>query len=422
MMPVISIENLWKEYQLGVIGHGTLTHDLQSWWAKFRGKEDPNAKINSLFEGQKSQVIGDRFYALRNINLEVKKGEVLGIIGKNGAGKSTLLKILSRITAPTKGTIRVKGKIGSLLEVGTGFHPELTGRENIFLNGTILGMSKLEVIGKLDEIIEFSGVEHYIDTPAKRYSSGMRVRLAFAVAAHLETEILVVDEVLAVGDAEFQKKAIGKMESVSKGEGRTILFVSHNMSALQKLCPKAILMDKGRVIEIGNSTEVVQHYLGTKTRYGGMRTWQWKDDEMTGLGAFVPLSLKIVAFNGEVSERISSTEPFHVELEYEIMERVSNLNIRITLSTGSNERFCVVWNDEDTDRIPGTYVSSCHFPPNWFSHGGFVLGVISTIPGVMQTFRDYDVLKFYFDASSTLSDLGRAILRPKLPWETVAMN
>ncbi|MCI5128757.1 MAG: ABC transporter ATP-binding protein [Candidatus Electrothrix sp. AS4_5] len=257
---VIKIENLWKEYRLGVIGHGTLTHDLQSWWAKMRGKEDPNAKITPILAGQEKQIEGDRFWALRDINLEVKEGEILGIIGKNGAGKSTLLKILSRVTAPTKGSIKVKGRIASLLEVGTGFHPELTGRENIFMNGAILGMSSQEIKSKLDEIIDFSGVENFIDTPVKRYSSGMYVRLAFAVAAHLEPEILVVDEVLAVGDAEFQKKCLGKMNEVAH-EGRTVLFVSHNMPAVQNLCTAGVVFEMGRLVCNGPIEKALDYYL-----------------------------------------------------------------------------------------------------------------------------------------------------------------
>lgn len=260
MSSVIKIENLWKEYRLGVIGHGTLTHDLQSWWARVRGKEDPNAKIAPMLAGQEKQIEGDHFWALRDINFEVKEGEILGIIGKNGAGKSTLLKILSRVTAPTKGSIKVKGRVASLLEVGTGFHPELTGRENIFMNGAILGMSKQEIRSKLDEIIDFSGVEDFVDTPVKRYSSGMYVRLAFAVAAHLEPEILVVDEVLAVGDADFQKKCLGKMGAVAR-EGRTVLFVSHNMGAIKSLCSHAISIECGTVDLTGEPEKVVANYL-----------------------------------------------------------------------------------------------------------------------------------------------------------------
>jgi len=259
-MSVIKIENLWKEYRLGVIGHGTLTHDLQSWWARKRGKEDPNSQLTPVLAGQEKQIDGNRFWALRDINLEVKQGEILGIIGKNGAGKSTLLKILSRVTAPTQGSIKVKGRIASLLEVGTGFHPELTGLENIFMNGAILGMSKQEIKWKLDEIIDFSGVEAFIDTPVKRYSSGMYVRLAFAVAAHLEPEILIVDEVLAVGDADFQKKCIGKMKDVST-QGRTVLVVSHNLITIRALCTHCIEIKNGSVAGNGNPKEIIQQYL-----------------------------------------------------------------------------------------------------------------------------------------------------------------
>lgn len=259
-MNVIKIENLWKEYLLGVIGHGTLTHDLQSWWARMRGKEDPNSKIASLPKGYEKQTEGNRFWALRDINLDIEHGEVLGIIGKNGAGKSTLLKVLSRVTAPTNGSIKIKGRIASLLEVGTGFHQELTGRENVFLNGAILGMSKQEVKKKFDEIVDFSGVGQYLETPVKRYSSGMRVRLAFAVAAHLDPEILVVDEVLAVGDAEFQKKCLGKMDDI-RGEGKTILFVSHHMPSIENLCTRAVILKNGEVWDQGKVRTMIDLYL-----------------------------------------------------------------------------------------------------------------------------------------------------------------
>ncbi|MCW5205707.1 ABC transporter ATP-binding protein [Desulfobulbus sp. F5] len=259
-MNVIQIENLSKEYRLGVIGHGTLTRDLQSWWAKVQGKEDPNSKIQPMLAGQKKQIQGDSFWALQEINLEVKQGEILGIIGRNGAGKSTLLKILSRVTAPTKGQIKIKGRIASLLEVGTGFHPELTGRENIFMNGAILGMYKNEIRNKLDEIIDFSGIEKFIDTPVKRYSSGMYVRLAFAVAAHLEPEILVVDEILAVGDAEFQKKCLGKMDDVVH-EGRTVIVVSHNMGMITQLCPSVVWLRHGKIEKNGATKEIIAEYF-----------------------------------------------------------------------------------------------------------------------------------------------------------------
>jgi lipopolysaccharide transport system ATP-binding protein len=265
LQPIIKIENLSKMYRLGVIGSTTLRHDLNRWYSRIRGKEDPYLKIG---ETNVRNIKGksDYVWALKDINLDIMHGEVLGIIGKNGAGKSTLLKILSKVTGPTTGKISYRGRIGTLLEVGTGFHPELTGRENIFLNGAILGMTKAEIRGKLDEIIDFSGVERYIDTPVKRYSSGMMVRLGFAVAAHLEPEILVVDEVLAVGDAEFQKKAIGKMQDVSKNDGRTVLFVSHNMGSIQKLCSMGVVMADGTIIYRGNVEAAVKYYLAENNK------------------------------------------------------------------------------------------------------------------------------------------------------------
>jgi len=255
----VKVEDLSKVYRLGEIGTGTISYDLQRWLAKVRGKEDPFLKIGDT-DGTGSAT-GNLVYSLKNLNFEIEHGDAVGIIGRNGAGKSTLLKILSRVTSPTKGRIHVKGRVASLLEVGTGFHPELTGRENIFLNGAILGMRKKEIDRKLEEIIDFSGVEKYIDTPVKRYSSGMYVRLAFAVAAHLESEILIVDEVLAVGDAEFQKKCLGKMGEVSKGDGRTVLFVSHNISSILELCNKGIFLVNGEVSVDGGIHEAVNKYV-----------------------------------------------------------------------------------------------------------------------------------------------------------------
>ena len=260
MPTAIRTENLSKIYRLGEIGTGTISRDLERWWAKMRGKEDPFLKIGQTND-RSTKGNSDIVYSLRDINFEIQQGEAVGIIGKNGAGKSTLLKILSRVTSPTTGKIEIKGRIASLLEVGTGFHPELTGRENIYLNGAILGMRKKEITRKLDEIIDFSGVERYIDTPVKRYSSGMYVRLAFAVAAHLESEILIVDEVLAVGDAEFQKKCLGKMNDVSKSDGRTILFVSHNMLAIKTLCSKCLLLQNGNITNFGETNKVIDAYF-----------------------------------------------------------------------------------------------------------------------------------------------------------------
>lgn len=255
----IEFDNVSKQYALGSIGTGTLSRDLNRWWARIRGKEDPYLRIGEVND-RSQKAMGNFVWALKDINFKVERGEVLGIIGKNGAGKSTLLKILSRVTSPTTGCIRAKGRIASLLEVGTGFHPDLTGRENIYMNGAIMGMTKHEITRKLDEIVDFAGVEKYIDTPVKRYSSGMTVRLGFAVAAHLEPEILVVDEVLAVGDAEFQRKAVGKMQDVAKGEGRTVLFVSHNMGSMQQLCRKGVLLENGSVAFSGIMGEVINAY------------------------------------------------------------------------------------------------------------------------------------------------------------------
>lgn len=256
---VIKAENISKQYRLGQVGTGTISHDLNRFWHKIRGKEDPYLKIGETND-RSTKGHSDYVWSLRDINFEIEQGDAVGIIGRNGAGKSTLLKLLSRVTKPTTGSIYTKGRIASLLEVGTGFHPEMTGRENIFLNGAILGMTRKEITRKFDEIVDFSGVERYIDTPVKRYSSGMYVRLAFAVAAHLESEILIVDEVLAVGDAEFQKKCLGKMGDVSKGEGRTVLFVSHNLAAVKELCNQGILLNQGKIEYKGSALETVIEY------------------------------------------------------------------------------------------------------------------------------------------------------------------
>jgi lipopolysaccharide transport system ATP-binding protein len=260
MGKVIKVESLSKQYRLGQIGTGTIKHDINRWWHQVLGKDDPYLKIGEKNDRtQKSN--SEYVWALKDVNFEVERGDVVGIIGSNGAGKSTLLKILSRTTAPTIGQVKIKGRVASLLEVGTGFHPELSGRDNIFLNGAILGMTRKEIKSKFDEIVDFAGVERYIDTPVKRYSSGMYVRLAFAVAAHLDPEILIVDEVLAVGDAEFQKKCLGKMKAVSVNEGRTVLFVSHNMSAIRNLCNEVILMNMGTVESAGPTEDIINAYF-----------------------------------------------------------------------------------------------------------------------------------------------------------------
>ncbi|WP_299334743.1 ABC transporter ATP-binding protein [uncultured Psychroserpens sp.] len=262
---ILKVENISKQYRLGLVGTGTLSDDMKKWWYQIRGKENPFLKVGEVND-RSVQGSSDYVWALQDINFEVQRGEVLGIIGKNGAGKSTLLKLLSRITTPTTGVIKTKGRISSLLEVGTGFHPELTGRENIYLNGAILGMTKSEIRSKEEEIIDFSGCDRYIDTPVKRYSSGMRVRLAFAVAAFLEPDILIVDEVLAVGDIEFQKKAIGKMQDISQGHGRTVLFVSHNMSSVESLCTAGMVLNNGRIGFMGSTQDAVNFYITNRKK------------------------------------------------------------------------------------------------------------------------------------------------------------
>ena len=308
-MVILKAENISKQYRLGLVGTGTISHDINRWWAGIRGKEDPYLKVGAVND-RSTKADSDYVWALKDINFEVQQGEVLGIIGKNGAGKSTLLKILSRVTIPTTGEIKTKGRIASLLEVGTGFHPELTGRENIYLNGAILGMNKAEIKAKEDEIIDFSGCERYVDTPVKRYSSGMRVRLAFAVAAFLEPDILVIDEVLAVGDAEFQKKAIGKMQDISKGDGRTVLFVSHDMGAIQNLCNRLIVLENGGVSFIGSVDEGLDYYLSntneTKLKYlnpkinVGVKSVTFLDannKELNGISVGQKVKIKIIYNN-----------------------------------------------------------------------------------------------------------------------------
>lgn len=296
---VIKVENLSKQYRLGEIGTGTLTHDLNRWWHKIRGKENPYLKIGEEnIRATKGK--SDYVWALKDINFGVQQGEVLGIIGKNGAGKSTLLKILSRTTTPSTGSVKIKGRVASLLEVGTGFHPELSGRDNIYLNGAILGMTKLEIRSKFDEILDFAGVERFIDTPVKRYSSGMYVRLAFAVAAHLDPEILIVDEVLAVGDAEFQKKALGKMQQVSKGEGRTVIFVSHNMASIKNLCTRSILLTNGSVKFDGDVIDGINHYVTHEYPIEESNSFSLENSEnRTGTGAVRFCSLQIENHIGE---------------------------------------------------------------------------------------------------------------------------
>ncbi|WP_034041098.1 ABC transporter ATP-binding protein [Wocania ichthyoenteri] len=331
MSVILKVNNISKQYKLGLVGANTIGQDLNRWWSKVRGKEDPFLKIGEVND-RSTKGTSDYVWALKGINFEVKKGEVLGIIGKNGAGKSTLLKILSRVTSPTTGEIKTKGRIASLLEVGTGFHPEMTGRENIYLNGAILGMTKAEIKSKINEIIEFSGCERYIDTPVKRYSSGMTVRLAFAVAAHLEPDILVIDEVLAVGDAEFQKKAIGKMQDISRGEGRTVLFVSHNMAAVKNLCSRLIVLENGNISYQGKVDEGISKYIFDSLK----NTSQNIEDRKDRIGNGNALLKKVTILNNS----ILTGEKFSVEIEF---KNLGNFKV--------NELGLSVWKVDETKII-----------------------------------------------------------------------
>ena len=331
MATAIEFNHVGKQYRLGLVSTGTISHDLNRWWqtAVLR-KEDPYLKIGSVND-RTQKADSDYVWALRDIDFKVEQGDVVGIIGKNGAGKSTLLKLLSKVTGPTVGTIRARGRIASLLEVGTGFHQEMTGRENIFMNGAILGMTKREIAAKLDEIVDFSGCERYLDTPVKRYSSGMMVRLGFAVAAHLDPEILVVDEVLAVGDAEFQKKAIGKMQDVSKGEGRTVLFVSHNMGSLKALCKKGVLLENGTKIYEGGIVDTIRMYLHADTNH--TESLLERTDHY-GNGNVIVTSIDLLDENESVINGVLSGQTFYVRLNYHCKDNqvYEQLNVSISFS------------------------------------------------------------------------------------------
>lgn len=359
MAIVIKVENLSKQYRLGEVGTGTISHDLNRWWHRIRGKEDPYLRIGE--SNDRSQKGSSEYvWALRDINFEVQQGEVLGIIGKNGAGKSTLLKILSKVSAPSVGSIKAKGRIASLLEVGTGFHPELTGRENIYLNGTILGMTKREVSAKLDEIVDFAGVERYLDTPVKRYSSGMMVRLGFAVAAHLEPEILVVDEVLAVGDAEFQKKAVGKMQEVSQKGGRTVLFVSHNMESIEKLCPTALYLDKGEDVSYGATKAIVKEYL--QAANSALSSKWTRNKPINPFASF--LSATIINSKGQEISVMGPNEDGFMLLKIQIHQNIHQITFAFeVLTIGNQSVFCSHEKDTYPSKLAiGTYSAKIPIP------------------------------------------------------------
>jgi lipopolysaccharide transport system ATP-binding protein len=350
MSTVIEVDDVWKKYRLGVIGTGTLRHDFERWWHRVRGKPDPHATVEEAANRRTEVAVSaksyspngaaelgdDEVWALRRVSFEVKQGEILGIIGRNGAGKSTLLKIFSRVTSPTKGEVRIKGRTASLLEVGTGFHPELTGRENIFLNGAILGMTKAEIRTKLDEIVAFAEIDTYVDTPVKRYSSGMYVRLAFAVAAHLDPEILIVDEVLAVGDRQFQQKCIGKMRDVSK-VGRTVLFVSHNMNAITALCSKVIVLKRGDVIFNGKVEESLQYYGASSSVSGSVDLASKKP------GAYLQ-SLSIIQNGNSSSGILKADDKIDLVFSLKVSKPLPRIKLAVAFTSMKGERVFVVGN------------------------------------------------------------------------------
>ena len=432
----IKAENLSKIYRLGEIGTGTVSHDLERWLkVKVMGRQDPFLHIGETND-RSTKGNSNIVYSLRDINFEINEGDTVGIIGKNGAGKSTLLKLLSRVTSPSTGRIKIKGRVASLLEVGTGFHPELTGRENIFLNGAILGMRKKEITRKLEEIIDFSGVERYIDTPVKRYSSGMYVRLAFAVAANLESEILIVDEVLAVGDAEFQKKCLGKMGEVSKGEGRTILFVSHNMGSIALLCKNGILLKNGQIDYFGEVTQVINSYQAQEGAVSSSR--KWKEENAPGDDSVKLLEVQLVDSNSEPATLLLlGDKKFAIEFTYKVISAsirpVPQLHFHnkqqqnsIFISYGYYN-YCSYY-DSNEVLAPGIYKSTVWLNTPIFNTQTYQVGVgFSNLENLTLNFWEQDAISFEvvedFDCRRTLykGPIG-GLLRPELEWQTTKLD
>ena len=413
---VIKVENLSKLYQLGQIGSRTLSRDLNRWWAKVNGKPDPYARIGSVNDRTKKDG-NDFVWSLRDINFEVKKGEVLGIIGRNGAGKSTLLKIVSKLTKPTTGSIKLQGRIASLLEVGTGFHPELTGKENIFMNGAILGMKKWEIQKHFDAIVDFAGVEKYIDTPVKRYSSGMYVRLAFAVAAFLEPDILIVDEVLAVGDAEFQKKCLGRMKDVSNNEGRTILFVSHNMAAVKSLCTKGLVLKQGNLVFQGSQLDAVNYYQSSHeanssfSHDGNMHTAPGNDNIRVLEFFVLPLSGDVLTISSGLEFKLSfynHKENINLDVTFELV----NLDEVVVFHHG-------VFISTDKNSEKGIYNVSGKLPPDFLNTGSYRFNIIFGENQRYALFSIQDLVLFEVLnetlGSNSLTLPG--VTRPHIPYE-----
>lgn len=417
---VIRVENLSKQYRLGEIGTGALSHDLKRWWYQLRGKPDPFAKIGEVND-RTTKAASDYVWALQNINFEVKQGEVLGIIGKNGAGKSTLLKILSKTTTPTTGSVKIKGRIASLLEVGTGFHPELSGRENIFLNGAILGMSKREIKAKFDEIVDFSGVERYIDTPVKRYSSGMYVRLAFAVAAHLEPEILIVDEVLAVGDAEFQKKCLGKMKDVSVSKGRTVLFVSHNMAAIKSLCNHAILLKQGVVSCMERSDFAVAKYLSNGIELVNRKEFADIYDRIN----FTIHEISVFAFNKNMLDPITEFDQIVLQTSITIKEVApENIHFTYVLKNESGEPlFTFSHINSELKLKKGASLIICNLPEGFLNIGRYYLDAYIILDARETLFVEKDIFSFFVSEGERPlgSWMGKepGFIKPKFNWKII---
>lgn len=394
MSTAIKIENVSKQYRLGVISTGTLSHDLNRWWTtKILRKEDPYLKIGSV--NDRSQKADSEYvWALKDINMEIEQGDVVGIIGKNGAGKSTLLKLLSRVTKPTTGSIKYRGRIASLLEVGTGFHPEMTGRENIYMNGAIMGMTKQEITRKLDEIVDFSGCERYIDTPTKRYSSGMTVRLGFAIAAHLEPEILVVDEVLAVGDAEFQKKAIGKMQDVSKGGGRTVLFVSHNMAAVKSLCKRGVILQNGMLVDSGDVDSIVSHYLRGDGNIENYKVWNVPEVKKEG---FELLEIGVRKVDGDYGDVMRVDQDVEIIIKYRLKEPYKQFHLTFHFK---NEQGYKIFSSSGGGRcIPyehneGEYLQVCKIPANFLNWGNYMVDMYVVKDRSRAILIENDVVSF----------------------------
>ena len=416
MTIAIKVDSISKRYKIGT-APGKFRYGML--------RDQIAAIPQKLFRRSEGRAGVDFIWALKDVSFDLEEGHVLGIIGRNGAGKSTLLKVLSRVTEPTKGTVSVRGRVGSLLEVGTGFHPELTGRENIYLNGAILGMKRTEIESKFDEIVEFSEVSQFIDTPVKRYSSGMYLRLAFAVAAHLEPEILVVDEVLAVGDAEFQRKCLGKMNDVA-AEGRTVLFVSHNMSAILRLSQEAIVMQKGQLIMRAPTNEAVDFYLSSGQSQAGERTWE-ADEVPAAAAPFRPISLKIHDPRGAIADIVRSTEPLTVEMKYQISAPVTGLRVGIYLSTVRGEYVFTSFDVDDAElyekysvRQPGYYTSRCTIPGDLLNEGRYIIGVNASSFGVKRYFMDENTLAFTVDPSAApgmqWAEQRQGPFRPRLSW------